>query len=129
MSIQCDDCAIRVKYLLLVARNYILLLFICFVLRHITLLVACLVVARNWSLAWAWYIIVVAFLRRLRFISSDYKLWKNILDIHLTQHVELYICIIQHAEYLTLENSEGEIKNGKPEKMATYGTSDEDKQN
>jgi hypothetical protein len=28
MSIQCDDCAIRVKYLLLVARNYILLLFI-----------------------------------------------------------------------------------------------------
>jgi hypothetical protein len=30
MSIQCDDCSIRVKYLLLVARNYILLLFIFF---------------------------------------------------------------------------------------------------
>jgi hypothetical protein len=65
----------------------------------------------------------------VRFISSDYKLWKNILHIHLTQHVEFYICIIQHAEYLTLENTEGEIKNGKPEKLATYGTPDEDKQN
>jgi hypothetical protein len=63
------------------------------------------------------------------FISSDYKLWKNILHIHLTQHVEFYICIIQHAEYLTLENTEGGIKNGKPEKLATYGTPDKDKQN
>jgi hypothetical protein len=53
---------------------------------------------------------------------------KNILDIHLTQLVELYICIIQHAEYLTLENTEGAIKNGKPEKLATYGTTDEDKE-
>ena len=45
-------------YLLLVARNlwkYILLLFIFLVLRHIALLVASLVVARNWSLSWAWF--------------------------------------------------------------------------
>jgi hypothetical protein len=44
-------------YLLLVARNilkYISLLFIFLVLRHIALLVASLVAARNWSLAWAW---------------------------------------------------------------------------
>jgi hypothetical protein len=53
---------------------------------------------------------------------------KNILDIHLSQHVELYICIIQHAEYVTLENTEGAIKNGKPEKLETYGTPDEDKE-
>jgi hypothetical protein len=41
----------------LVARNllkYILLLFIVLVLRHIALLVASLVVARNWSIACAW---------------------------------------------------------------------------
>ena len=62
-------------------------------------------------------------------MSSDCKLWKNILDIHRTQHVELYICIIQHAEYLPLENTEDAIKIGNPEKLAKYGTPDEDKQN
>jgi hypothetical protein len=51
------------------------------------------------------------------------------LYLCLTKDVELYIFIIQHAEYLTLENTEGEIKNGKPEKLATYGTPDKDKQN
>jgi len=36
-----------------------LLLFIFLVFRHITLLVASLVVARNWSPAWAWLHVVV----------------------------------------------------------------------
>ena len=39
------------------------------------------------------------------------------------------ICIIQHAEDLPLENTEDAIKIGNPEKLATYGTPDEDKQN
>jgi len=54
MSIQCVECGITEIYVLLVARNilkYISLLFIYLVLRHIALLVANLVVARNWSLA------------------------------------------------------------------------------
>ena len=54
LSIQCVECAITEIYLLLVTRNllkYILLLFIFLVLRHIALLVASLVIARNWSLA------------------------------------------------------------------------------
>jgi hypothetical protein len=54
MSIQCVECAITEIHVLLVARNllkYILLLFIVLVLRHIALLVASLVIARNWSLA------------------------------------------------------------------------------
>ena len=54
MSIQSVECAITEIYLLLVARNilkYISLLFIFLVLRDIALLVASLVVARNWSLA------------------------------------------------------------------------------
>ena len=52
MSIQCVECANTEIYLLLVARNileYISLLFIFGVLRHIALLVVSLVVARNWS--------------------------------------------------------------------------------
>jgi hypothetical protein len=53
-SIQCVECGITEIYLLLIAENllkYILLLFFFFlVLRHIALLVASLVVARNWSL-------------------------------------------------------------------------------
>jgi len=32
-----------------------LTLIICLVLKHIALLVTSLVVARNWSLAWAWH--------------------------------------------------------------------------
>ena len=62
MTIQCVECAITEIYLLLVARNlykYILLLYIFWVLRHISLLVASLLVARNWSLAWAWWNIIV----------------------------------------------------------------------
>jgi hypothetical protein len=111
MSNQCDDCAIRVKYLLLIGRNFCTFCsyFFFLVLRHIALLVACLVVARLSLVYYCCRILQTT----VRFISSDCKLWKNILDIHLTQHVELYIVIIQHAEYLTLENTEGAIKNGK----------------
>jgi hypothetical protein len=36
-------------------KKYILLLYIFLVSRHISLLVASLLVARNWSLAWAWF--------------------------------------------------------------------------
>ena len=62
-------CWITEKYLLLVARNllkYILLLFIFLVLRHFALLVA-----RNWSLAWAWYeIIVIKIDESLNFVAK-----------------------------------------------------------
>jgi hypothetical protein len=54
MSILCVECTITEIYLLLVARyllKYILLLFIALALSHIALLVARLVVAKNWSLA------------------------------------------------------------------------------
>ena len=72
MSIHCDEYVFTVIYLLLVARNlykYILLLSF-LALRHIALLVASLVVAKNWSLPSAWSNTVV-------YICGGYWKWRD----------------------------------------------------
>jgi hypothetical protein len=70
-------------------KKYILLLFIFFVLRHIALLVASLVVARNWSLAWAWSTQWLVLRLRIHLTKYQYSIAISNLACNLEREWEL----------------------------------------
>ena len=106
MTIQCVECAITEIYLLLVARNLLkyMLLFIFLVLRHIALLVASSLVARNWSLAWAWFPSLYLFVLLLSWV----KLCQ--LPLYMYIHTQVKLKSVHDVSFYSINKMSNIIK-------------------